>query len=239
MVVAPEWSLFAGIAALVTLTLVTLARASQGVVTEQPAPAPAQERMSPELLLANVALSQGLLAVVLALGAWYAAIPLAALGLGPDALGAGAVLVGVAVGVALYAANEGMALVAKRVGVGYAEDLRELLAPASAREWTVLLVAVLPIIAGFEEFLFRSVLVGAVAAGFGVSPWLLAVGSSVLFGFAHGAQGLGGMLVTGTLGFILAAAFIATDSLLVVVVAHYLVNALEFVVHEGLGVEWG
>ncbi|MCH7661371.1 MAG: CPBP family intramembrane metalloprotease domain-containing protein, partial [Euryarchaeota archaeon] len=40
------------------------------------------------------------------------------------------------------------------------------------------------------------------------------------------------------LGFVLAAAFILTESLLVVVVAHYLVNALEFVVHEGFGIEW-
>jgi hypothetical protein len=41
----------------------------------------------------------------------------------------------------------------------------------------------------------------------------------------------------GALGFVLAAAFVRTGGLLVVV-AHYLVNALEFVVHEGLGLEW-
>jgi membrane protease YdiL (CAAX protease family) len=46
------------------------------------------------------------------------------------------------------------------------------------------------------------------------------------------------MAVTGALGFVLAAAFVVTGSLLSVIVAHYLVNALEFVVHEGLGVEW-
>jgi uncharacterized membrane protein len=37
---------------------------------------------------------------------------------------------------------------------------------------------------------------------------------------------------------VLAVTFVLTGSLLVVVVAHYLVNALEFVVHEGLGFEW-
>jgi predicted Abi (CAAX) family protease len=46
------------------------------------------------------------------------------------------------------------------------------------------------------------------------------------------------VLVTGTLGLVLAAGFVLTGSLLAVVVAHYLVNALEFVVHEGLDVEW-
>jgi membrane protease YdiL (CAAX protease family) len=46
-----------------------------------------------------------------------------------------------------------------------------------------------------------------------------------------------GVVVTGVLGFVLAAAFVLTGSLLAVVVAHYLVNALEFVVHEGLGAD--
>jgi hypothetical protein len=37
---------------------------------------------------------------------------------------------------------------------------------------------------------------------------------------------------------VLAAAFILTGSFVVVFVAHYLVNALEFLVHELLGIEW-
>ena len=40
--------------------------------------------------------------------------------------------------------------------------------------------------------------------------------------------------MTGLLGFALAGAFVLTDSLLVVVVAHYAVNAVEFVAVEGL-----
>lgn len=50
-----------------------------------------------------------------------------------------------------------------------------------------------------------------------------------------GAQGRLGIIVTGLLGFVLAAAFVLTESLLVVVVAHYLVNALEFAGHELFG----
>jgi hypothetical protein len=46
------------------------------------------------------------------------------------------------------------------------------------------------------------------------------------------------IVVTGGLGFVLAGAFIITGSFLVVFVAHYLVNALEFLVHELLGIEW-
>jgi membrane protease YdiL (CAAX protease family) len=61
----------------------------------------------------------------------------------------------------------------------------------------------------------------------------LAACSSVAFAFGHGAQGRAGIVVTGALGFVLAAAFVVTGSLVTVVVAHYLVNALEFVVNEG------
>jgi membrane protease YdiL (CAAX protease family) len=180
--------------------------------------------------------TQGLFLAVLAGGLALFAVP-------PDALGlsvptAPALWTGAAIGVGLYAANEVGAAVADRAGLGHDERLRELLAPDSAGGWAVLLFVVLPVIAGFEELLFRGVLVGALATGFPVSPWLLAVLSSVAFGVGHGAQGRVGVLVTGTLGLVLAAGFVLTGSLLAVVVAHYLVNALEFVVHEGLDVEW-
>ena len=128
--------------------------------------------------------------------------------------------------------DDGFRALADAAGLGRSEELREFLAPNSRPGWIVLLGGVLPIVAGFEELLFRGVLVGAFATGFGVSPWVLVLASSVLFGLGHGAQGRLGVLVTGSLGFVLGAAFVLTDSLLVVVVAHYLVNALEFVVHE-------
>jgi membrane protease YdiL (CAAX protease family) len=65
----------------------------------------------------------------------------------------------------------------------------------------------------------------------------MAIVSSVAFALGHGAQGRVGIVVTGTLGLGLAGLFVVTDSLLAVVIAHYLVNALELGVHEGLGVE--
>ncbi len=192
-------------------------------------------------LLANVAFSQGLFGAAVVGAAWLANVPLPALGVdltNPWSVGLPAVAVGAAVGVALYVANELSATVVDAAGVEYSEGLRESLAPDTAVGWLVLLGVVLPVIACFEELLFRAALVGAFAAGFGVSPWLLAVLSTVAFAVGHGAQGPGGVAVTGLLGFALAAAFVLSGSLLVVVVAHYLVNALEFGVHEGLGVEW-
>ena len=187
-------------------------------------------------LLVNAALSQALFGAVLAVAAWWTGIPLAALGLVPVAtprfLG-----VGIALGLALWLANELAGRVGTRFGFEGGEELRALLAPETPGEWVLLLAGVLPVVALVEEFLFRAALVGALGAGFGVDPWLLVVGSSVAFALGHGAQGRAGMLVTGALGLVFGAAFVLTGSLLVVVVAHYLVNTLEFVVHEGLG--WG
>jgi membrane protease YdiL (CAAX protease family) len=192
-------------------------------------------------LLANVALSQGLFGAAILGAAWLADLPPVALGVevgNPWSVGLPAVGLGIVVGVALYVANELSSVLLDATGVEYSEGLREALAPDTLRGWVVLLGVVLPIIAGFEELLFRAALVGAFAAGFGVSPWLLALFSTVAFAVGHGAQGPGGVVVTGFLGFALAAAFVLSGSLLVVVVAHYLVNALEFVIHEGLGIEW-
>ncbi|ELY70897.1 CPBP family intramembrane glutamic endopeptidase [Natrinema versiforme] len=197
------------------------------------------DSLSTGMVLANVAFSQGLFALVLLGAAVYTAIPASALGIefSVSALETG-LLWGAAAGIVFYLANELAAAIATHLGFDHEEDLRELLSPDSIGGWLLLLGGVLPIIAVFEEFLFRAAMIGVPAAGFGVSPWLLAVVSSIAFALGHGMQGSIGVVVTGLLGFVLAAVFIVTGSFLVVVVAHYLVNALEFVVHEGLGLEW-
>lgn len=200
----------------------------------RPRPAPAVP--SGVALLANVALTHGLLAVTVVVLAWITRVPPSALGLGglAESSVGGDVAVGVGLGVGLYLASEVGTAVADRLGVEYDEHLRELLSPDGSAEWALLLLVILPIVAGAEELLFRAALIGAVGAGFGVPTWLLVVGSSVLFGAGHGAQGALGVAVTAALGLVLGAAFVLTGSLLVVVLAHYLVNALEFVVREGV-----
>ena len=199
------------------------------------------EQLPTAALLVNVALSQGLLGAFLLFGAFYTSIPLSALGVGlgdPLSTGLPALGAGVVVGVGLYLANAAGAAASAAAGFEYDESLREMLTPASRGGWGVLLLGVLPLIAGFEELLFRGALVGVLGAGYGLSPWVLAVASSVAFAVGHGAQGRMGVLVTGVLGFVLATTFVVTNSLLAVVVAHYLVNALEFVLGGYFGVEW-
>jgi Predicted metal-dependent membrane protease len=192
--------------------------------------------LSTTVLLANVVGSQLLFAGLLAAVTVWAAVPAPTLGLGsvtPPQAAVGALL-----GVGLWVASESGGRLSRRVGVDPAEALRGALAPTTRREWWFLLGVVLPVVAVFEEFLFRAVLVGAFAAGASATGLSLpavvfVVGSSVAFGLAHSAQGHAGMAVTGLLGVVLATAFVLTDSLVVVIVAHYVVNAAEFLVHEG------
>jgi len=194
------------------------------------------DAMGTSALLLNVAFSQGVFGGLVLLGAWYTEIPLGALGV--SRIEIGTVVLGIGVGIALYAGNAFAATGADALGFSPPDDLRATLAPDSVGGWLLLLLVILPAIAFVEELLFRAALVGAISAGFSVSPWALAIVSSVAFALGHGAQGSVGMVVTGSLGFVLAATFVLTGSLLVVVIAHYLVNALEFVVHEGLGIDW-
>jgi membrane protease YdiL (CAAX protease family) len=197
------------------------------------------ETLSPGVLLANVAFTQALVAVSVVAAGWYFAIPASAFGIAAEPMQAGlpGVAVGFVFGGTLWLANEFSTVVADEVGATYDERVRELLAPETNQGWLVLFLGVLPVIAVAEELLFRAALVGVPDAGFGVSPWLLALVSSLAFALGHGAQGRVGIVVTGLLGVALAAGYLLTGSLLVVVVAHYVVNALEFGVHELLGVD--
>lgn len=188
-------------------------------------------------LLGNVVASQGLFLGLLVAAAWWTEIPPAAFGLAAETMTATHVAYGVLAGIGVYGGNEVGAAASERFGFSAPEDLREAMAPTNAFEWAFLLLIVLPVIAVFEELLFRGALIGVVHASYGVSPWLLAIGSSAVFGLGHGAQGRVGVAVTGLLGLALAALFVVSESLLLVIVAHYLINALEFVVRERLGWE--
>jgi len=195
--------------------------------------------LTPEVLMANVAVTQALVIAILAAAIWYFEIPGEALGVVAEATSTGlpAVALGALFGAALWVANELATAVADVVGAAYDERVRELLAPASTPGWLLLFGVVLPVIAVAEELLFRAVLIGVPNAAYGIDVWLLAVLSSVAFALGHGAQGRVGVVVTGVLGFVLAAGYVLTGSLLMVVVAHYVINALEFFVHEYLGVD--
>lgn len=233
------WAPFLATTALVAVGAVVLATLTGRAVRERVAAAPPERARRPSAVLgvsrlglyANAAASQGFLLVILAGAAVLTSVEPAPLGVAHPGLAP--VGAGVGLGLVLAGVNEGVQRAVDRLGVDYDASLRHLLAPSSAVEWLALLVVVLPVVAVFEEALFRAALVGGVAAALGVSPWLAVVPAAAAFALGHGLQGTGGLLAAGVLGLLLGVGFVLTGSLLAVVLAHYLVNAIEFARHRG------
>jgi len=218
--VPTNWTAFAAVVAILALVVAALGY-GEDVEDEELAALPWRA------VVANAAFSQALFGLLTLGAVWMARVPFSTLGIRgftPRNLA-----LGVGLGVALAGANAGLSKVVDAADISYSERLREILTPGTLPGWVVLLAGVLPLVALAEELLFRGALVAALAAGFPVSPWLLALAASLVFGVAHGAQGKVGIAAAAGLGFALAGALILTGSLLVPAVAHYLVNAAEFV----------
>lgn len=98
--------------------------------------------------------------------------------------------------------------------------------PRTPRQWVLVPLALVSAVF-LEELLFRSLLLG----GFGVfvSPPVLAVGWSIIFGAMHLPQGSLGMVVASALGLYLSVLFLATGSLLTPFVAHYVINLVQLI----------
>jgi membrane protease YdiL (CAAX protease family) len=195
--------------------------------------------LSTTALLVNVLATHGFFAAILLGAAVLAGIPWSAFGIGATAASVGpwTIALGFVLGLGLYVADEALARALDAADVDTSESLRQALEPESRTGWVFLLLVVLPIVAGFEELLFRAVLIGVLPTGFPLPAAGMVILSTIAFALGHGLQGPGGILVTGLLGGVLGVAFLLSGSLLLVVVAHYLVNALELVVHQGLDVD--
>lgn len=225
-----RWHVFLALVAVLALAVVVLARSSARALEDL-------QSVSGRALRWNVVFSQSLVAVVVLAGAWATGVPWTAFGWsGLPAASTGTVerlLAGVGLGVAIASGNLALERVVDAGALREAAALRRKLAPETPVAWANLLLVTIPIIAISEELLFRGAMVGALAVGFDVSPWALAVVASLAFGAAHTAQGWLGIAVTATFGFVLAVAFVLTHDLVVVVVAHAVVDAVEFLHHEG------
>jgi uncharacterized protein len=76
-----------------------------------------------------------------------------------------------------------------------------------------------------EEWLYRAFFLAVVAALAGGPPgWVLVLVAAVAFGLAHAYQGIGGIVLTGVLGGVLAALYLSTGSLLLPVLLHAVVD---------------
>ncbi|MGM0371558.1 MAG: CPBP family intramembrane glutamic endopeptidase [Halobacteriota archaeon] len=216
---SPAWITFVVSAVLLTVVVVVLARRSARLLVTPERPI----TVGRLALYANLVATQAiLLGAVWLLLAWTG-VPVETLGVTDRPT----ILALVLLTVALVALNEG----ASQLAVGTENPLRALLTPDRPLEWLVLAGVVLPVIAISEEVLFRGVLIAGLTAGTELPPVLLIVGSSLGFGLAHTAQGRIGMVVASALGVALGVAFWLSGSLWLVIVAHYLVDLVEFLRH--------
>lgn len=105
--------------------------------------------------------------------------------------------------------------------IGFADIL-----PVTARErkwWTAVSLT-----AGItEELIYRGFLIFAFSHLFpGLSIWLVMLVSSLLFGLAHTYQGTAGVIRTTAIGFAFAMLYVATGSVLLLIVIHYLIDLM-------------
>lgn len=106
--------------------------------------------------------------------------------------------------------------------------LVERMRPTTASEVGLHFLVVLPAIAVGEELWFRGVLVAVAHGALGLPLWLMVPFSAVVFGMPHREQGRTAVLTTGIVGLVLGGGLVATGSLLLVVAAHYTLNATTF-----------
>jgi len=106
----------------------------------------------------------------------------------------------------------------------YSDVVVRSIRPRSSHEWPWVVLALLPI-ALMEELLFRSLLLGAFAPH--VNILYFVIGVSVFFGLLHLPQGEWGVLGVILVSLLFSALFLWRQSLLVVVIAHWLMNVMQ------------
>jgi membrane protease YdiL (CAAX protease family) len=137
-------------------------------------------------------------------------------------------VIGIVVGLVVQFLANMLAAIAIRIwGPGiYSPIVMRSVVPKNTREWVLIMLPLLLAVM-VEEVLFRALTIGGFTIL--VNPWLLAVASSVLFGMVHAPQGSLGMVLTGLVGFVFAAIFIITNSLLAAITAHFVINLLQII----------
>jgi membrane protease YdiL (CAAX protease family) len=108
----------------------------------------------------------------------------------------------------------------------YSPAVMQGMIPRNQIEWVLILVPLLLAVA-LEEVLFRALLIGGFSMV--VNPWIMAVASSIVFGLMHSPQGILGIVLVGLVGMLFGAIFILTNSLLIVIIAHFVINLLQII----------
>ncbi len=113
----------------------------------------------------------------------------------------------------------------------YSDVVLRSIRPRNQREWPWVVLALLPV-AIMEELLFRSLLLGAFIPH--VNILYFVIGVSILFGLLHLPQGEWGVIGVILVSVILSLVFLWRESVLVVIVAHWLMNVMQLVLDATL-----
>lgn len=140
------------------------------------------------------------------------------------------VLSGIAIGIAVSLVLLPPSLWVKRHRPQWQSDaVLNSIRPRTRRQWPLVLLALIPV-ALLEEMLFRSLLLGGFAPYVNVMWFAVAV--SILFGLLHRPQGEWGVLAVTLISLVFSALFLWRHSLLLVVAAHWAVNAGQLLLAE-------
>ncbi|QZA88748.1 CPBP family intramembrane metalloprotease [Salinarchaeum sp. IM2453] len=231
----PDWTTFVAGTSLLIIAVIILSRLTASTTTGTDNQS--FESIPIGTLYLNILFTHGILALLILILVYFTGVPMSVFKISISTPSISEVLLGIGVGAVLYIINEFLAVNLNQAGISHDETLRQSLTPNTVSGWLSLYVIILPLIAFSEELIFRAAMIGGFEAGTGISPWFLVAISSVAFALGHETQGSGGVIVTGLLGGILGVVFVVTDSFLIVFVAHYVINAAEFGVHELLDIE--
>lgn len=106
----------------------------------------------------------------------------------------------------------------------YSPKLIRLIVPRNRRTFAAMLVIMATVVL-VEELIFRSLLIGGLSPL--AAPWMLIVASSAIFGLMHSPQGWWGMFGVSLGGLLLGWMFVATGSLVMPLVCHYVTNVVQ------------
>ncbi len=137
-------------------------------------------------------------------------------------------VIGLVIGLVTVFAVNVISIAAIRIwGKGiYSPQIIKGMLPRNQIEW-LLIIPPLFVAVAVEEMLFRALLIGGFSTV--VNPWVMAVAGSIIFGVMHAPQGNLGIILVGIVGLMFGTVFILTNSLLIVIVAHFTINFLQII----------
>lgn len=138
-------------------------------------------------------------------------------------------IAGVALGVGLWLSLVGLTWILAARGIEFSESrnsVARLMDTEDKYHWNVVIGVVYPLVAFGEELLFRGAFIGGLHAAWGLPIWVLILVSGILYGLPQLPSDAFSFLRVSAIGWALAGGWVLVGSLVVPILAHYIVNVL-------------